>query len=61
VVKEHQGCLTMVRKTSHCDDYDFGIKAVLDYVNQEAWSIGGVRCPKENCKRKTWYFSSLLS
>ncbi|KAH7950701.1 hypothetical protein HPB51_028267 [Rhipicephalus microplus] len=53
VVKEHQGCLTTVRKTSHCDDYDIGIKAVLDYVNQEAWSIGGVRCPKENCKSKT--------
>ncbi|KAL3252920.1 hypothetical protein MRX96_054728 [Rhipicephalus microplus] len=53
VVKEHQGCLTTVRKTSHCDDYDIEIKPVLDYVNQEAWSFGGVRCPKENCKRKT--------
>ncbi|KAL3247060.1 hypothetical protein MRX96_057255, partial [Rhipicephalus microplus] len=39
IVKEHQGFLATVRKTSHCDNYDIGIKAVLDYVNQEAWSI----------------------
>ncbi|KAH7958125.1 hypothetical protein HPB51_027890 [Rhipicephalus microplus] len=53
IVKKHQGCLATVRKASHCDDYELGSKVVLDCVNQEAWSIRGMRCPKENCKRKT--------
>ncbi|KAL3247076.1 hypothetical protein MRX96_057270 [Rhipicephalus microplus] len=62
IVKEHQGCLAAVTKTSHCDDYDIAIMAVLHYVNQETWSIGGVCCPKENCKTNTtkvWFWSSL--
>ncbi|XP_037528433.2 uncharacterized protein LOC119405664 [Rhipicephalus sanguineus] len=53
IVKEHKACLVTIRKASHCDDDEIGIKAVLDYINQEIWSAGGVPCPKDNCKRKT--------
>ncbi|XP_054920594.1 uncharacterized protein [Dermacentor andersoni] len=53
VVKSHMDCLRMIKTASDCDEDDIKIRAVLDYIDQELWSIGGVKCPKDQCKKRT--------